>query len=127
MFFKKLLSKFSIDQTYCFTDRKCDKNLGYNLPGSIGAGSIEIDFRSIEPNFRLIKIRSDGFFKSFFSHVFFTLFNFSKSFLLSLFDRFISSQFLLFSSYFFSRFLSLSARKTFLPLLFHFIHILHAF
>ena len=87
MFFKKLLSKFSIDQTYCFTDRKCDKNLGYNLPGSIGAGSIEIDFRSIEPNFRLIKIRSDGFFKSFFSHVFFTLFNFSKSFLLSLFDQ----------------------------------------
>ena len=35
--FQKLLSKFSIGQTYCFTDRKCDKNLGYNLPGLIGA------------------------------------------------------------------------------------------
>ena len=51
---------------------------------SIGAGSIEIDYRSIEPNFQPIEIRSEGFLKGFLSHVFFTLFNFSKSFLLSL-------------------------------------------
>ena len=36
-FSKNWFSKFSIDRTYCLTDRKCDKNLGYNLPGSIDA------------------------------------------------------------------------------------------
>ena len=68
------------------------------------------------------------FFKTSFSHVFFTLFKlFKKPFALSLFDRSGSSEFLSFSSKFFSRFLSSCANKTFLPFPFHFIHIFHAF
>ena len=129
-FQKTIFSRFSIDRTCCSTNRKCDKNLGYNLSGSISARSIEIDFRSIKPNFRPIEIRSEGFLKSFFSNVFFTLFNFSKSFLLSLslsstdppqtfFCRFLPN--------FSQRILSSSAGMYFLPLLFLFIHIFHDF
>ena len=59
VFQKATISRFSIDWTCCSIDRKCDKYFGYNMHGSIGA-------RSIEPNFRLIEIRSEGFFKKLF-------------------------------------------------------------
>ena len=85
------------------------------------------DFRSIESNFWQIENRFESFLKQDFLMCSSLYSNFSKSILLSLFDRSTSSQFLSFSSYFFSRFLSSSAGKTFLPLLFHFIHTLHAF
>ena len=82
VFQKTAFSKFSIDWTCCLTDRKCNKYFSYNLPSSIGARLV-LD-RSIEPKFWSIEIRSEGFLKGLLSHVFFTLFNFSKSFLLSL-------------------------------------------
>ena len=120
-------SRFLINRTCCSIDRKCDKNFGYNLSGSIGAGSIEIDFRSIKSNFQPIENRSKSFLKQAFLTYSSLYSNFSNNILLSLFDQSTSSQFLSSSSYFFSRFLSSSAGKTFLPLRFHFIHILHAF
>ena len=66
-------SRFLIDRTCCLTDRKCDKNFGYNLPGSIGAGLIDY--------FLTDRKLASEFFKRFFSHVFFTLFkSFQKLF-----------------------------------------------
>ena len=76
-------SRFSIN-------RKCDKNLGYNLHGLISARLVLDRSKLILDRSNLIfdqsKFGLKVFKKSFFSHVFFTLFNFPKSFLLSLFD-----------------------------------------
>ena len=58
VFQKTDFSKFSIARTCCSTDWKCDKNFGYNLPGSIGARLIKIAFWSIESDFRPIENRS---------------------------------------------------------------------
>ena len=92
---KTNFSRFLIDRTCCSTDKKCDKNFGYNLLGSIGARlvlrSIKIDFRSVESNFLPIENRSVSFLKqaltcsSLYS-------NFSKIFLLSLFNQSTSWQ-----------------------------------
>ena len=121
VFQKATISRFSIDWTCCSIDRKCDKYFGYNMHGSIGA-------RSIEPNFRLIEIRSEGFFKKAFSLTYSSLYsNFQKSFcFLSSTDP-PQTNFCHFFPYFSQRFLSSSASMSFLPLLFHFIHIFHAF
>ena len=128
VFQKTTFSRFSIDWTCCSTNRKSDKNLCYNLLGSIGAGLNEIDFWSIEPNFQPIEIQFDGFLKIFFFHVFFTLFNFSKKlFALSLRPIHLKPSFCHFLPNFSQRILSSSANISFLPLLFLFIHIFHAF
>ena len=55
VFQKFEFSRFLIDRIYLSIDWKCDKNLGYNLPGSIGARLIEFNFRSIEANFQPIE------------------------------------------------------------------------
>ena len=81
----------------------------------------------IKSIFRLIENRLESFLRLVFLTCFSLYSNFSKSFFLSLFDRSSSSDFLSFSSTFFSMFLSSCADKTFLPFLFHFIHIFHAF
>ena len=65
VFQKFQFSKFSIDQIYFSTDRKCVKNFGLNLPGSIGARSIEFIFWSIEPQFWPIEIRKFSLLKCF--------------------------------------------------------------
>ena len=93
-------SRFLINRTCCSIDRKCDKNFGYNLSGSIGAGSIEIDFRSIKSNFQPIENRSKSFLKQAFLTYSSLYSNFSNNILLSLFDQSTSSQFLSSSSYF---------------------------
>ena len=86
VFQKNDFSRFSINRTCCSTDRKCDKNFGYSLPGSIGARSIEIDFWSIKSNFWPIKNQSESFLKKSFltcsshcSHFFKKLSLFSSS------------------------------------------------
>ena len=89
----------------------------------IGARSIEIDFRSIESKIGLRVFLKQAFLmcSSLYS-------NFSKSFLLSLSSTDpVQVIFCHFLPNFSQVFLSSSAGKTFLPLLFHFIHILHAF
>ena len=128
VFQKATISRFLIDWTYCSIDKKCDKYFGYNMLGSIGARSIEIGFRSIEPNFRPIEIRSEGFFKKAFSLTYSSLYStFQKSFcFLSSTDP-PQTNFCHFFPYFSQRFSSSSAGMSFLPLLFHFIHIFHAF
>ena len=44
VFQKFQFSRFSIDRIYFLIDKKCIKNFGLNLPGSIGARSIESIF-----------------------------------------------------------------------------------
>ena len=99
------------------------KDFGLNLPASIGARSIKTNFRSIKPLFLSIENRSEGFLKTCFLHVFFSI----QTFWLSLFDRSKSSQLLSFSLKIFQRFLSFKAGKTLLPLIFSFIFMFHAF
>ena len=97
---------------------------------SIGAGSIEIDFRLIQSNFRPIKNWSKSFLKQAFLTCSSLYSNFSKSFLLSLSLSSTDPLQVIFCHFlpnFSQGFLSSSAGKTFLPFLFHFIHILHAF
>ena len=103
------------------------KDFGLNLPASIGARSIKTNFRSIKPLFLSIENRSEGFLKTCFLHVFFSIQTFSKTFWLSLFYRSKSSQLLSFSLKIFQRFLSFKAGKTLLPLIFSFIFMFHAF
>ena len=131
--FQKIdFSRFSIDWICLSTDRKCDKNLGYNLPGSI-ASQLMLDQSNVFFDWSNLIFDRTKIIQSFLKQAFLTCSslysNFSKSFLLSLslFNRSSSSDFLLFSSKFFSRFLSFCAGKTFLPFIFHFIHIFHAF
>ena len=62
LFFQKIgFSRISIDRTCFSTDRNCVWNFDLNLPGSIGSGSIECNFRSIESLFRSIENRLESF------------------------------------------------------------------
>ena len=97
-FKKKKFSKFSIDRICCSTYRKCDKNFGLNLPGSIGTRLIEFNFWSIEANFRPIENRSMGVLKRVFSRVLHTIQTFSNTPLTIFLDRSNLKQFLSFSS-----------------------------
>ena len=99
---------------------------------SIGAGSIEFNFWSIESNFRSIENWSEIFFllkkKKSFSHMFFTLFKlFKKLFALSLRLIHLKSFFVVFFLIFLKGFSLQVLVRLFLPLLFHFLHIFHAF
>ena len=67
VFQKTVFSRFLIDWTCCSTDQKCDKKLGLNLPGSIGVGSIQHDFRLIESIFSTDQKSVREFFKRLFS------------------------------------------------------------
>ena len=55
--------RFSIDRICCSTYRKCDKNFGLNLPGSIDAQLIEFNFWSIEPVSQPIETEKFSIFK----------------------------------------------------------------
>ena len=115
--------------------RKCDKNFGYNLPGSISARLVLDRSKLIFDRSNLIFDRSKIDQRVFLKQVFLTCSslysNFSKSFLLSLRSIHLKSNFCRFLPNFSQGFLSSSASKTFLPLLFHFFShtscIFHAF
>ena len=124
-------SKFLIDQNCCSTDRKCDKNFGYNLPGSIGA-QLVLDRSKLLfdwPNllFDRSKIGKWVFKKVFLSCVLRTFQIFSKALSLFLLDWSNLSLFCHFLPNFSQVSLSSSVGKTFLPFLFQFIHNFHAF
>ena len=88
--------RFLIDRICCSTYRKCDKNFGLNLPGSIDAQLIEFNFWSIEANFRPIENRSMGVLKRVFSRVLHTIQTFSNTPLTIFLDRSNLKQFLSF-------------------------------
>ena len=119
VFQKFQFSKFSIDRIYFSTDRKCVKNFGLNLPGSIGARSIEFIFRSIEPQFWPIEIRKLSLLKkassSHFLHYFKSFSNFSSLFY---FNWSNLRDFCHFLPQISPRFLSSRIGKTFIPFLF---------
>ena len=113
-------SKFLIDRTCCLTDRKCDKNLGYNLPGLIGAWLV-LDRSNLF--FDRSKIGQWVFRKIFLSHFLHTFQIFSKAFSLSLLNRSNLSFFFFFGRFLpkiFKRFLSSSLSKSLLPFFFSF-------
>ena len=124
-FSKNWFSKFSIDRTYCLTDRKCDKNLGYNLPGSIDAWLV-LDWSKLI--FDQSKFGLMVFLKAF-SLICSSLYStFQKAFcFLSLRPIHLKPSFCHFLPNFSQRILSSSAGMSFLSLPFLFIHIFHAF
>ena len=126
VFQKTDFSRFSINRTCCSTDRKCDKNFGYNLPGSISARLVldrsKLIFDWSNLIFDWSKIDQRVFLKQVFLTCSSLYSNFSKSFLLSLRSIHLKSNFCRFLPNFSQGFLSSSAGKTLLPLLFHFIY-----
>ena len=126
-----IFSRFSIDQTCCSNNRKCDKNFGYNLLGSISA-RLMLDWSNMFfDRLNLIFDRSKFvlwvFKKVLHSCVLHTIHIFSKFHWLVLFDRSILSQIFHFLPQISQGFWSSIACKSLLPFLFQFIHILHAF
>ena len=108
-------------------DQKYVKKFGLNLLGSIGARSIECIFRLIEPQFRLIEIQKLSLLKSFTftcSSLFQKVLDF---FSLSHFDRSNLRDFCFFLPQISPRFLFSSIGKTFIPFLFQFNYMFHAF
>ena len=132
LFFQKsIFSRFSIDRTCCLTNRKCNKNVDYNLPNSIGAWLVLDRSKLIFDQSNLIfdrsKIVQRIFQNKLFSRVLHFIQTFQKAFCsLSLSDP-VQVNFFRFLLIFSQGFFSSSADKTFLLLLFHFIHIFHAF
>ena len=132
VFQKFQFSRFSIDRIYFLIDKKCIKNFGLNLPDSIGARSIESIFWSIKPQFQPIEIWKFSLLKCFSltcSLLFQKLFrlSLSLSLSLSLFDRSNLSDFCRFLPQISLGFLSSSIGKTFIPFLFQFNCMFHAF
>ena len=130
--FQKIdFSRFLINQTYCSTDRNCDKKFGLNLPG-LFATQLMLDqsnviFDRSNLFFNWSKIGQWVFKKVFLSRVHHTVHAFFKSSLISLVRPIQSQQFFVVFLLKSLMFLSSCASTTFLPLLFHFIHIFHAF
>ena len=127
----------SIDRICLSIDRKCDKNLGLNLLGSIAArlildqsnmffdrSKLIFDWLKFESWFLLKKkIKKKGFFAC--VHHFFKTF---PHFLSSFDQIYIYIYFyFLFSALIFQGFLSSCPSKSLLTLLFQLIHIFHAF
>ena len=121
VFQKFVFSRISLDRTCFLTDQNCDYKFGLNLPGTIDAGSVECNFRLIEPVFWSIENRFEGFLKSFFSYVPFTISKFFKSFSHSLRPVQIQSKFLChFPSYFLKGFCLLAPVRLLYPSFFNF-------
>ena len=82
-FQKTVFFRFLIDRTYCSTDRKCDKKLGFNLPGSISfrlvldRSNMIFDWSNLF--FWLIENRSESFLKGFSHVIHHTVHSFSKA------------------------------------------------
>ena len=114
---KSVFSKFSIDQTCCLTNRKCDKIFGYNLLGSISAWMMldwsNMFFDWLNLIFDRLKFERWVFKKVFLSRVLHTFQIFSKALSLFYVNRSNLSLFCRFLPKFSQVFLSLSAGKTF--------------
>ena len=117
-FFLKIdFSIFLINRTCFLTGRKCNKNFGYNLPGSIGAWLVldqsKILFDRSNLIFNWSKISQLVFKKVFLSRVLHTFQIFSKALSLFYVNRSNLSLFCRFLPKFSQVFLSLNAGKTF--------------
>ena len=131
IFQKTTFSRFLIDRTCSSTDWKCDKKLGLNLLGSISSRLVldwsNMIFDRSNLFFQPIENRSESFLKGFSHVIHHTVHTFSKALSPLLGPIHLKSILCHFLPNFSQGFLYLSAGKTLLPLLFHFIYIFHAF
>ena len=119
--------RFSIDRGCFSTDRKCVKIFGLNLPAWLVLDQSNIFFNWSNPNFDHSNFEMRLFKRLLLSRVLPILKSFLDFFSLLFFDQSNLSDFYCFLPQNSPRFLSSSIGKTFIPSLFHFNYMFHAF